>query len=288
MKVVSGLGLIVLGALFSTSIFAKPIRCDTCTTRGDFMREAEAAGSGTHIVFNVKDQLISQWIVPYNPATGGGGGVVPLAVTPTREISVPAGATEELRRAHELYVQGGGTLRPIIVAPVEKLGVNPSVREKTAYDFVLDRNMQAMIETAAGSPAVISQLTSAGILAALADLSTLATAHLGLRDQAALMFKIVFKDGSYVIIKVDLAHAMGQYEPDSARTSAGQKIPTDVQEAQGEWTNYNGEDLSRMAEHMRILGAQIQIVGSAGGTIRTITCSGAGVAKICIAETSQY
>lgn len=226
MKAVSGMGLIVLGALLGTSAVARPIRCDTCKIPGDFMREAEAAGAGAHIVFNVKDQLVSMWTVAHDESTDG---AIARTITSTREIPVPLGIAEELRQAHGLYVQGGGTLRPLFVVPVARLGVNPHIRDKTAYEFVLDRNMQAMIETAAGSSAVISELTPADIQTALVDFASSVTDHLDLRDQAALMLKVMFKDGSYVIIKVDRDHANGQYEPDSARAATGQRIPTDIQ-----------------------------------------------------------
>jgi len=42
---------------------AKAIRCDTCMTDPDFRREAEAAGEGTHLVYNLKDNILQQWYV---------------------------------------------------------------------------------------------------------------------------------------------------------------------------------------------------------------------------------
>lgn len=223
MKAAPGWGLMVTGALLGTPAMAEPIRCDACRTPDDFRREAEAAGAGAHIVFNVKEQLVSRWAVTYDDA-------VARTIAPAREIPVPPGAAEELRRAHELDVQGNGTLRPLIDAPVATLGVSPHVQNKTAREFVLDRNMQAMIETATGSSAVVTGLTPAGLQAAVAGLASSATDHLGLRAEAALRFKVMFKDGSHVIIKVDMDHANGQYEPDSARTAAGENIPAHIQE----------------------------------------------------------
>jgi len=282
--------LVATGLLLAHPVRAKVIRCDVCTQDLDFRREAELAGQGTHLVYNLNDNILQQWYVgppaggdkpsrvtsaPRATPTGSGAG--------TRKRAPPPGASEELRRAHELYVKGGSSIKPIVVVPVDRLGLNPSARDKTAYEFVLDYNLRSMVESAAGSTDVISQVASANILTALADLTSVGTSYLGLKDQAALLLKVVFKDGSSVIIRVDLDHANGQYENDSARTTGGQAIPADVQQLRGEWTNYGGDDLNRMADQMRRLGATVTFAGQ-GRVVHAISCTPEG----CIARTILY
>ncbi len=212
-----GIGLLAFGR-----VEARPVRCDTCRVQDDFMREAESAGPGTHLVFNLADNVLQQWIVPGN-APGDG-----FAASRPREITPPLRATEELRRAHAAYVQGGGTVTPIFEAPIASLGLNPFVSDKTAHEFVMDRNMQGMIEAATGSSGVVSAMGEKNFLTALADLAKIPASPLNLRDQAAMMFKVVFKDGSHVVIRVDMDHANGRYVPDSARSPEGQKILDDM------------------------------------------------------------
>ncbi|GEM_PF-5850156 len=133
------------------------------------------------------------------------------------------------------------------------------MKDATAYRFVNDRNMRDQIETAVGRPEVLSAVTSTGLLTALADLTNLATLS-RIEGHGLLSFKIAFKDGSYVIIRADVDHANGTYEPNSARTQPGQVVP-----------------------------ATIESVGSPGhGAIKTISCGGSGAAKICIVKWETY
>lgn len=264
---------------------AKVIRCDVCTADVDFRREAELAGAGTHLVYNLPDNVVQQWYVP----TGSGGKYPPRATSPTRSSAgagegtlkqaPPPGASEELRREHALYLNGGSTLKPIIVVPVVKLGLNPSVVDKTAYDFVLDYNMRAMVESAAGSTDVIASAAGTDVVTAMEDLMSRGPGYLDLKEQARLPFKIVFKDGSSVIITVDMDHANGRYESGSARTAAGQLVPGNVQQTVGVWTNHGGDDLNRMADQLRRLGKTVTMAGSAHAVIRKISCTPDG----CIA-----
>ena len=89
------------GLVVADPAAAKVVRCDVCAADVDFRREAELAGAGTHLVYNLHDNVLQQWYVP------GVSGVEP----------------------------------PLIVVPVAQLGLNPSVVDKTAYDFVLNYNM---------------------------------------------------------------------------------------------------------------------------------------------------
>lgn len=231
------------GLVVADPAAAKVIRCDVCTADVDFRREAELAGAGTHLVYNLHDNVLQQWYVP------GGSGVETA----------------------------------LIVVPVAQLGLNPSVVDKTAYDFVLDYNMRAMVESAAGSTNVISSATGTDVMSEMADPTSVGTGHIGLQEQARPPFKIVFKDGSSVVIRVDRDHANGRYESGSARTAAGQLIPADVQQAVGVWTDYGGDDLERMADQLRRLGKTVTMAASAHGVIRMINCTSDG----CIAQTAS-
>lgn len=231
------------GLVVADPAAAKVIRCDVCTADVDFRREAELAGAGTHLVYNLHDNVLQQW-----------------------------------------YVPGGSRVEPaLIVVPVAQLGLNPSVVDKTAYDFVLDYNMRAMVESAAGSTNVISSATGTDVVSEMADPTSVGTGHLGLKEQARLPFKIVFKDGSSVIITVDMDHATGRYESGGARTAAGQLVPGDVQQTVGVWTNHGGDDLYRMADQLRRLGKTVTMAGSAQAVIRRISCTPDG----CTAQTAS-
>lgn len=281
--------IMFVACAYSSAAIAIPVRCDTCRDDGAFREEAVAAGPGTHLVYNLETGVVQQWSVG-----GEKGGSRPAIGRPRGAPKVTAqtpspGATIEARRAHELYVQGGGTIRPIIVVPISRLQVNPNIQHKTAYDFVNDRNMQGQVETAAGIPEVISAIASTGLVTALADLTNLASSYLGLKNMACLLLKVVYKDGSYTIIRVDLDHANGSYEPNSARTQGGQLVPENIDQVAGEWSNYAGEDLKPMLEQVRRLGATVTSVGSNGhGRIQTISCSGAGAGKVCAVRWETY
>jgi len=197
----------------------------------------------------------------------------------------PAGAVEEVSRAHRVQVVGGGTLRPTFIVPIATLGLNPSASGMTAYEYVSDYNLRAMVETATGSTDVISKVVGTDVFTAMADLLQHVTNYTGLRDQARIIMKVVFKDGSSVVVIVNLEHQNGQSEVGSERTAAGQLIPTDIQQVNGTWTDYGGENLARMVTHLQGLGATMSASGpSSTGTVKAITCSGAGVAKVCAVE----
>jgi hypothetical protein len=275
-------------ALMAGQAHATAVRCETCRIDGDFRAEAVRLGAGTHLVYNVGANAIQQYYVGYESTGGGDGGTVPRAAkgagVMVKKQTPPAAAVEEVGRANRVMVEGGGTLRPTFVVPIDVLGLNPSARNKTAYDYVQDYNLRAMVESATGNVNVISQVVGANVLTAVTDLIQLASNYTGLRDQARLMFKVVFKDGSYVTIIVNLEHQNGATENGSERTAAGQKIPTDIQEVQGEWTDYGGENLGRMSDHMQSLGANMITSGPTSGFIRAISCSGSGAAKTCVVE----
>jgi len=261
---------------------ATAVRCDTCTRDIDYRNEAIRQGAGTHLIFNVAANRIQQYYIGSN---GGGGadGSVPRGAGPVVMLqTAPAGAIEEVQRANKVMVEGGGTIRPAFVVPMAVLGLNPSASAKTAYDYVLDNNLRAMVESAAGSANVISRVVGADVLTAMTDLLQHVTNYTGLRDQARLLMRIVFKDGSYVTVIIDLNYQNGKTEPGSERTAAGQLIPADIEAVRGQWSDHGGENLSRMVTHLRTLGATLTPSGpSNSGTIRAIVCSGAGAAKTC-------
>lgn len=284
------LGLVAVVGFGVTSQRAEavPVRCDTCQIDGDFRAEAVRMGPGTHLVYNVGANVIQQYYVGSNTSGGGGGGQEPRAARAAGPVVLkqtpPPAAVEEVRRGNRVYVEGGQTLRPTYVVPVEVLGLNPDARSKTAYDYVGDYNLRAMVESAAGNVDVISKVVGANVLTAVSDLIQLASNYTGLRDQARLMFKVVFKDGSYVTIVVNLEHQNGQSEPGSERTAAGQLIPSDIQQVQGTWTDYGGENLAAMASHMGGLGAAMVSSGPTSGSITGIVCSGSGNGKTCVVQ----
>ncbi|SOO23072.1 hypothetical protein XFF6991_180183 [Xanthomonas phaseoli pv. phaseoli] len=85
-----------------------------------------------------------------------------------------------------------------------------------------DANLRAMVESATGSSLLIQQVTGSGTTASLAN-----------PHRANLLFRVVFKDGSYVGLIVDVNRANGKSEPGSERTAAGQSIPKPSQRTSG-------------------------------------------------------
>lgn len=267
---------------------AVPLRCDTCQNDGDFRAEAVRMGPGTHLVYNVGANVIQQYYVGSSSSGSGGGGEVPQAARAANPFVLkqtpPAAAVEEVRRGNRVYAEDGQTLRATYVVPVEMLGLNPDACSRTAYDYVRDQDLRAMVESAAGNVNVISQVVGANVPNAVNDLIQLASNYTGVRDHARLMFKVVFKDGSYVTIVVNPEHQNGQSEPGSERTAAGQLIPSDIQQVQGTWTDYGGENLAAMATHMEGLGAAMVYSGPTSGSITGIVCSGSGNGKTCVVQ----
>lgn len=281
------MALFAAGIAFgSCNAEAAAIRCETCQVDGDFRAEAVRAGTGTHIVYSVAYDTVQQWYV----GSGGGGGTVPTAVRPAatpvvKKQTPPTGATQEVSKAHTLYVIAGNTIRPTYNMPIESLGLNPDAREKSAYDYVTDANLRAMVESAVGSITIMEKVTGSNVLLAMTDMLQLASNYTGLRDQARLIFRIVFKDGSYVSVIVDLTQQNGKSEPGSERTAAGQLIPKEASEISGTWTNYGGDNLAPMVAHIQRMGGTVSFSsGTSGGTINKIVC----VAKRCTAERAAY
>ncbi|MBT2767591.1 hypothetical protein J7J08_08060 [Stenotrophomonas sp. ISL-67] len=283
------LGLVAAVGLGVTAQRAEavPVRCDTCRDDGDFRAEAIKLGPGTHLVYNVGANVIQQYYI--KSSTSGGGGQEPRAARAASQVVLkqtpPPAAVEELRRGNRVYVEGGMSLRPTYVVPVDVLGLNPDARSKTAYDYVRDQNLRAMVESATGNVNVITNIVDANVLTSMSDLVQMTTNYTGLRDQARLMFRVVFKDGSYVTVIVNLEHQNGESEVGSERTAAGQLIPADIQQVQGTWTDYGGENLGRMADHMASLGASMKYTGpTTSGFVKGITCSGSANGKTCVVE----
>lgn len=276
------LGFFSAGSAESSNGFYTPIRCDNCKSENDFYAEAINAGYGHFLVYNLPDGTMRYWHVPRQQPGNPGGGTRPMAsnAAPINRTP-PQEATAELRAAREVYVIGGGTLRPTINVPVAALGVNHNIRTKTAYDLVRDRNMQAMLESATGDIHVLTQVTNADFMTAFADLKSLAASLLGLKDQASLVLRVVFSDGSYAHFRVSIDHPNGEYLAESARTAAGQFIPSDISQVQGEWSNYGGENLESIHRHFERLGARMITIGAQTGTSTAISCATEGNHTVC-------
>ncbi len=274
-----GMAAVIGFGLATGDARAAAIRCDTCRIDADFRAEAVKMGEGTHLVYNLRTNILQQYYVGYD-STDAGGAEVTRAVRSAGPVvqrqTPPATAGEDIRRGNGVMVEGGGTSRPTYVVPVDMLGLNPDARSRTAYDYALDQNLRGMVESAVGKANVISQVVGAK--------RPLGSNYTGLRDQARLRFKVVFKDGSYVTIIINLEHQNGESERGSERTAAGQAIPSDLQEVEGTWTDHGGENLARMAIHMASLGATMTSSGPPSGSVKAIACSATGAARTCTVE----
>jgi hypothetical protein len=134
-------------------------------------------------------------------------------------VAYTAIAGEGPRPGDAQYVKGGHSIGPLIEVPVDKLGLNPDARERTAHQFVRDKNLQGMVATAAGSSDLIMAVTTPEERRALVDRRS---------SSEGFFFNVVFHDGSSVVIRVDLDHANGRYERGSARSATGVELADEV------------------------------------------------------------
>ncbi|MEN4904843.1 hypothetical protein [Luteimonas sp. TWI1416] len=275
------------GNVDASNGFYKPIRCDTCVTENDFYAQAINAGNGHFLVYNLPAGTMQYWHIPSDPTPGNPG-------RPDRPMSIgvlsgqsgtkripPAEATQELRIATQAYSYGKNTLRPIYVVPVERLTQYPHVRDSTVHDLVRDKNMQRMLETATGDTATLAAAVDPNFLERLVEMGQVAVSYLKLKEQTAAIIKVVFKDGSYAYFKATVNNPNGEYQADSPRTAGDQYVPSDIAEVEGTWSSHGGDNLDRMAQHFRDLGAQIVNLGPQTGSANTISCTGAGQNRTC-------
>lgn len=110
--------------------------------------------------------------------------------------------------------------------PVALLDLGDATRTKTAVDYLVDANLRARIDAAAGSTPVLTE-----VLGAQSVGTTLNRA--GWRDHAPFSLRVVFEEGSSIRISVTSDRANGAYEAGSARTASGQAISSGPEEVEG-------------------------------------------------------
>lgn len=267
-------GCLLLGAADKAEAVAVP--CFGCVSTADFREAAALRGRGVHDVYNLDNNTIQRWQIPDTgtvPLSAGQGAstkAAPPQSTP-RQLENSPSAVDELNKAHQVYVLGGKSIRPIFVVPHGQLSLTLT-QGRTIHDVVFDQNLRAQIASAAASDTLISRITSESLITAMQDLKSLAASSLGLRDQAGLIIRVVMEDGGYVDVKVDIDEPVGNVLDDTARTASGQLVPTTPAQAVGTWTYSPVDNLNAMTNHLQRLGVALENRG-AGGTVRTITCA---------------
>jgi len=205
--VLASLGLGIVGPAQ-----ARPIRCDSCVEEVDFRRAAEAAGPGTHAVYNLRLGTMHTWHVPPgHTIVGAGSGSGPRQGANTPETE------RALGKAHTLHVIRGGSLGPIFNVPIRMLNL-AHARGKTAHDVVHDYNLRAQVESAAASRELIDEITRASSPSATMDMASIGTSASGLPDRAGMLVRLVMDDGSHVDIEVVADATVGTVLVDTART----------------------------------------------------------------------
>ena len=200
---------------------ARPVRCDSCVEEIDFRLVAEAAGPGTHAVYNLRLGTMRTWEIPQGHTIARVGD--PSSSGPMQVANTPE-TEQELVKAHTLHVIGGGSLRPIFNVPVRMLNL-AHAQGKTAHDVVHDYNLRAQIESAAASRELIDAITSAGFPNASMDLASIGTSASGLRDRAGMLVRLVMDDGSCIDIEVATDDTVGTVLVDTARTAGPSAAP---------------------------------------------------------------
>ncbi|MBN6102701.1 hypothetical protein JR064_11035 [Xanthomonas sp. CFBP 8703] len=287
-KYIFGVSLLLASTGANAAI---PVPCSTCKTDDDFRTRAmleEAIGNrgGTYWVYNLADNTVQKWTI--KASSGGGGGPVPTSVPSYLRGVAPAsngqtkGTVEasvvgEVQAGHKVFIEGGGSLRPIYSVPVSMLNMAVT-NNQTAYDVVWDQNLKGQIESKFANRDFVLSVVKATFLAELTNMLQYTSNYLGLKDQARVVFRLVLSDGSYVDFFWDPLDTTADAQENSARTATGQVIPENIQQLQGKWVGET-DNLGAFVEHAARLGASIEYVGE-GNWINSISCS----PKSCIVE----
>lgn len=258
---------------------AAPKRCDSCHSDVDFRLIAEAMGPGSHHIYNLNSNILQHWRVPPGVVPLSGAARINSSSTSATKLANSPEAVDELSRAHTLHVIGAGSIRPIFNVPVDLLNLT-ATQGRTAHDVVVDNNLRGQIESKTASTELMSQVAGAEFINALSDLVNVGTSILGLRGQAGMIMRVVMSDGSYIDVQIAIDQSIGEVQIETARTAGGQVIPGHVQETTGTWTYSPVDDLGRMVDHFRTLGATVRIVGPPSGIVRSLSCTPTG----CVAE----
>lgn len=288
-KVIILAGLSAFGLFVAESAEADPIACDGCSGPFDKRLAAENYGVGDHLVYDLSGNSIERWVVERtgpeigDPQRVGSGAarsrMGAFRVTPG---IVPEGARRELDISHKLRVEAGGTINPVYVIHMGQHGIPGGA--STAYDVVVNLNLQAQIVDRISKEEVISQVVTQSVKSYFSELYSLVASFIGLKGEASMQFKVMAPDGSYFTVIVSASEPGGRYIKGSARSAGGELIPeqkSDIGHSvwSGGSTGYQGGALDAMVGHLERLGATMNVVGSGaspgGGTgpVIGITCA---------------
>lgn len=115
------------------------------------------------------------------------------------------------------YQVGSTRAKPEMQVPVMDLNLPVSARQKTAFDYLADANLQAMVNSAAGNGDVLVKVLGEDAIGA-------PQGSAGWRLHPPLRLRILFEDGSSVGVSIRHDRANAVFEPGSARTAGGQVI----------------------------------------------------------------
>lgn len=115
------------------------------------------------------------------------------------------------------YQVGSTRAEPEMEVPVARLNLHVPVQRKTAFDYLADANLQAMVNAAAGNGDVLLKILGEDVIGA-------PQGSAGWRLHPPLRLRILFEDGSSVGVSIRHDRANAVFEPGSARTAAGQVI----------------------------------------------------------------
>lgn len=262
-------------ASFGAEAYDYSIQCESCVTDSDFRAKArnlESLGGGKggfFYVYNLGANTVQKWWI--NPSLGGGGGgAIPRAASPSATKSTPEPHVNvEVAKAHRLYIIGGNSLRPIYNVPIGHLGIS-AANDKTTYDVLRNNNLKAQIESALGDINKLTTIVNANVLASMIDIAQNASNVLGLKEKSFLLFRVVMSDGSYMDYILNISDTTADAKEESARTTAGQLIPTSQANVEGSWID--SENLQPLVEHLTALGVPVVYTGT-GSYVTTISCT---------------
>ena len=239
--------------------FEVAVACNNCTSAA-MRQKAMYSGAGKKLVYNASQGTVRGYIVD-------------VAEDGTRiaaEIPVTQKVRDAVSGLKYIYDQTSGSMKLFVNTGIPISEFNTPAT--SAYDLGIAVNYREHIS---------DQLWNVRpTLPALVDFALTAVESVtGLAPELALIFTIVFEDGTTAKFEFTPHNGNAEYIENSLRTADGDLIPDgNDSQSTGIWA---AGDLVRMRDHLSYLGARMSSSGS-GTIIQKITCSFDGHTLHCV------
>lgn len=266
-RTIAALVLLLLGSAVTPVGAGNALhRCEGCS-QAQMENRAKQLGVGTHHIFSVSGSRVRAFEVLFEPERVTGPTADPWLVW---SIPVPQQTQEAF--AGFLMVQGPAT--QIVEVELVDLDV-PNSSNASAYTIMTDFSLRGRIGDRIG------QGNWPGLSPYLSAFLSAGLSIFGMEEPTQVHFKVVTKDGSYVVYKWQSGIVGAKYQPGMSRNADGEPIPeSNSPEYQG---SYSGADLERLSEHMERIGASVDRSGGGPGrTAEWMDCTWDGHRLHCV------